>query len=457
MDITQIYNSFAGEWSGRNIDFDHEFDYQCVDLIRQYWYEKFDLTSTGGPANASDYWGGAPPSVLAKFQPIQTDSPQIGDVVVLNINHIGISNGVVSDTTFQQLDQNGGTLHNGDGIGNDAITVHTFNRSDIMGVLRPIGASLGPIYTISAITPKQVIVGSGMHEWNLSLPTFDDVDNNPFTTAGDNHIITAVATLVRPDFAQYIYYLENAGSPIGWNTLDCTDYSPPPPIPVITAPPAAPTPFKASQKYTLLKTLMYFSSSTDAQNTQNGKGTLAEGTYYVYSTSGVCYNLTTDNMKDQQHWINTLDNVVADEPVKAPETPAVVAGVMKPSLVPLGDAKDTSWQVVSYFYPDHRSVTYETTKRIFMQEYSGKRPSVEIPANVRLSSPGTFPKNGVVFYLIEADNDFKHEWFYGISKVDNNGQANLLKVDIKLTDILRNWKDDLVKYMDIKIMRKPKK
>jgi len=88
--------------------------------------------------------------------------------------------------------------------------------------------------------------------------------------------------------------------------------APPPVQPV--SPPTAPAPVKMAEKYKLLTTLQYYGSADDAQADRNALSTVSSGTYYVFSKAGIFYNLTSNNMKDQQKWINTLDNV-ADVPV----------------------------------------------------------------------------------------------------------------------------------------------
>lgn len=197
-------------------------------------------------------------------------------------------------------------------------------------------------YVISIITPKQIAVKSGMHEWNLALPTFADVCNNPFSTAGDNHIITAVAQLVRSDtgFQNYTYYLENAESPIGWNTLDCADYIPTvDPLPQVPyVPPAAPVVVTQAEKYKVVTTVISFSTADDAKAETKAQAILKEGNYFIYAKDGVAYNLTTNNMKEGV-WINILDNKV----IVTPSTTRLDPPPMTETLPnPAGDTPDTA-------------------------------------------------------------------------------------------------------------------
>lgn len=285
-----------------------------------------------------------------------------------------------------------------------------------------------PPYTVTPITPKQVLVGSGMHEWNLSLATFDDVDNNPFTTAGDNHIITAVATLVRPDFSQYTYYLEDVSSPIGWNTLDCTDYTAPvvipptpPPSPAnITSPVTAPnkTPYK------VVADVPTFSSVTDATNHTNPTGSLEPSNikYYQFNQLNGMVAITTTPGLSQGIWINPADNVVV--PVVVPETSADVRASYK------------------RFFPTNDPLSYRIVEDYVVKDmvYSGK--PVTIYADHDIEIYGTFMVNGHTYLrpaVSEEDAKYIH-YYYGIPTTDVNSGAPYLENLYDVKDrILYGW------------------
>lgn len=139
MDIS----AFQREWLIKGkVDFDHHFAYQCVDLVRQYFYQLFGLGNSAGGGNAIDYWTNTPSGVLTKFDKISSNHPRSGDVVVLygvggNVyGHIGIATGAVNGDKFEMLEQNGST-GNGSGTGPDAIRTRYIARSRIAGLLRP--------------------------------------------------------------------------------------------------------------------------------------------------------------------------------------------------------------------------------------------------------------------------------------------------------------------------------
>lgn len=136
-------NNFVNRWIGNRIDYDGVYRYQCVDLILQYVAELYGLRS-GVWGNAIDYWTKPTAALLTKFDKVQTQKPQAGDIVVLNglsgnpYGHIMIAiNGVTG------LEQNGST-GNGSGVGGDAVRTRTIPLSRIAGVLRPKAAAPAP-------------------------------------------------------------------------------------------------------------------------------------------------------------------------------------------------------------------------------------------------------------------------------------------------------------------------
>jgi surface antigen len=133
------YVDFKNRWSGRRIDYDHVYAYQCVDLILIYIKEEFGLAS-GVWGNAIDYWFRPSPALLGKFSLVSGSNAQQGDIVVLYglpgnpYGHIGICESVTA-TTINILEQNG--AGSGTGTGRDAISVRGIPKSRVAGLLRP--------------------------------------------------------------------------------------------------------------------------------------------------------------------------------------------------------------------------------------------------------------------------------------------------------------------------------
>lgn len=139
------YQDFKTEWTGRRIDYDHVYGFQCVDLILQFVYEKYGL-ATGVWGNAIDYWQRPAPALLSKFDLVAGTAAQQGDIVVLNglsgnpFGHIGLCDHV-DGSGIWLLEQN--ATGDGTGLGRSAIGVYrAIPLSRVAGLLRPKAAAV---------------------------------------------------------------------------------------------------------------------------------------------------------------------------------------------------------------------------------------------------------------------------------------------------------------------------
>lgn len=155
-------DKFFNKWSGRVVDYDHVFLYQCVDLIKQYWYEVYGVAS-GAWGNAIDYWTRPNGTMLKYFDKIAGTNAKKGDVVVLwglagnPYGHIGIASGKSTPTHVEIWEQNGSS-GNGQGQGGDRIRLRMIPRTRIAGLIRrKVAAAPAPV--------QHIIVKSG---WGLS-------------------------------------------------------------------------------------------------------------------------------------------------------------------------------------------------------------------------------------------------------------------------------------------------
>lgn len=195
-------------------------------------------------------------------------------------------------------------------------------------------------YSIQSIDPKQItFTKQPTYAYDLHYQTFEEVSSHPVGAVNPGDVKEAVAELHHNN--GYVYYLEDANNPIGWNVLDCTtDYTPP-----VYVPPAAPVPVKLTETYNLVTTLPYYASATDVQADKNAVGTLSpkKNGYVVWEKQGIFWNLTTDNQTDQHKWVNTLDNKELpktdnispppmDKPVIAPN-PAPIPPEVDPAIM----------------------------------------------------------------------------------------------------------------------------
>lgn len=162
------YQTFKSEWTGRRIDYDHVYAFQCVDLILQYIKEEYGL-ATGVWGNAIDYWNHTSAPLLTKFDLVSGSAAQEGDIVVLNglagnpYGHIGICDHV-DGSGIWILEQN--ATGSGDGLGRSAIGVYrAIPTSRVAGLLRPKAAVAPPVAAPAA--RSTVFLPAWVQSWRL--------------------------------------------------------------------------------------------------------------------------------------------------------------------------------------------------------------------------------------------------------------------------------------------------
>lgn len=138
------YSSFKANWTGRRVDRDSVYAFQCVDLILQWCYENGIPSGVWG--NAIDYANKPTAMFSQKFD--RVGNYQQGDVVVLYglsgnpYGHIGLLDSE-GGTTVRLLEQNG--AGSGTGTGRDAIGVYRdIPKSRIAAIYRLKGNSPPP-------------------------------------------------------------------------------------------------------------------------------------------------------------------------------------------------------------------------------------------------------------------------------------------------------------------------
>ncbi|HET8709264.1 MAG TPA: CHAP domain-containing protein [Candidatus Saccharimonadales bacterium] len=116
------YATFKKEWTGRRVDYDHVYGYQCVDLILE-WCKENGIPS-GVWGNAIDYATHPTATFTKHFADVTKQTWQPGDVVVLKglagnpFGHIGL----FDHASLYILEQN--ATGSGDGKGRSAIGVY---------------------------------------------------------------------------------------------------------------------------------------------------------------------------------------------------------------------------------------------------------------------------------------------------------------------------------------------
>jgi len=162
------YQQFKAAYTGRRVDYDHVYAYQCVDLILQYIKDCYGIAN-GVWGNAIDYWNRPSSRLLTKFNIVSGSNAQQGDIVILYGNsgnpygHIGICESSNSNTV-KLLEQN--AVGSGAGTGRDAIGIYRdVPKSRIAGLLRPKAAP-APVPTPPAARSTVFLPGS-VQSWRL--------------------------------------------------------------------------------------------------------------------------------------------------------------------------------------------------------------------------------------------------------------------------------------------------
>jgi hypothetical protein len=339
------FDNFRSKYIGQRVDYDKIFQYQCVDLIRQYFYECFDFPGGGGVPSAITYWTGTPNDVLGKFIRVGSSDAQKGDVVILwglagnEHGHIGIATGQQTGTQVEILEQNGYT-GNGSGEGGDAIRTRFIDKSRIAGLLRPITAAATPPFTVVDRFPSRIFIANKQPslKYDITQQSFEAVRDHVVHTfnGGDK-----VAATVRVRHTNGYEYYGNDNDPGGYNVFDWDIYTEPvpynPPAPKYEAPPA--------EKYTVVTRLMGFATSEEARTHQNVQRDIEPGDYFVFSKVDKCYNVSDSNVHDRSWWINTVDNVIVPAPVVT-EPVDIVPPVFEPVDVVNPEAVKLQFQMI---------------------------------------------------------------------------------------------------------------
>jgi hypothetical protein len=261
-----------------------------------------------------------------------------------------------------------------------------------------------PLYTITEFSsPKQVQVTPGHYKWNLGQPDFKSVEANPIELSTADTHFNAVAILHHRNIPQYNYYLEDANTPHGWNVLDCMDYTPPP-APYV--PPAAPVSAPLAEKYTLVTNVMTFNSASEAIKHSGVAGALVAGDYFVMAKRDKAYNLSNDNMKDKNQWVNIADNVIdTPSPTLPVDPPPVVTTPVDVAPPPVLAEQGSVPKPLFYDWIDgvnHQPVwfhTLNTTEQRFKDLENPDGPQALLPPNKDVRFSMVTIKGGINWYV----------------------------------------------------------
>lgn len=407
------FPEFLAKWTtpgGQRIDYDHVYEYQCVDLILEYAYECGGLAS-GVRGNAVDYWNKPTAVMLTRFVKIPTQDPQAGDITVLtspitSLGHIGIATGAVNGGQFQMMEQNGST-GNGSGLGADAVRTRFIPKSRIIGVLR-----------LTSVAPPANPM--------ISFDQLTQVFQSQLNRAPDPG---AVAHYV--GHYTYDFVVSDVSNSAEWHSVH--DPKPAPP-------PAAPVPVPANtEPYTIRTTIKKYGNKTDAMNHTNSIGDILAGAvWYKYYDQDGMFNLTQVPGQSTGTWINPVDNVpwappVVPEPTPVPPEPA------KPAE-PIETTADIRASFIPLL-PDGSPIECEVLKTFLLVDTLGIGEAITVNKDRIVQVYGTFVAAERVYALVKVkDRQRQNLYMYGVPVAARDNFAPFLDDIYKLGDhVKKSW------------------
>lgn len=297
-----------------------------------------------------------------------------------------------------------------------------------------------PAFTVEDIPHKTVRVTKNTHLWDLNQRSWPGIVNNPAAPANDGDIIAT--SRIAHQVLGCNYYIPDGESSLGYNVVDCQDYTAPAPevIPEVapTPPPAGPLQpgGNPDNKYNVVKPVPGYMTATNAGNRTNPVNEIAPGEYFVYNTHPNNAELinVTSKLGAPGSWINKGDNVVDAPPTPEPEVAPTPDPVPEPPIEPvLVDGVVPPWR--DSFNPFPAPVHYIAARDIKVEDLSGQAPDMPLlrynpgigGSQGVVSVFGTVTKEGVDYYRLKTNNDPEFNFWYGVPKMDKTtGTANLL-------------------------------
>lgn len=423
------FPEFQAKWTnppGQRVDFDHVFQFQCVDLILQYIYETKGI-SVGVRGNAIDYWNSTSPALLTKFTKEATSEVRPGDIAVLSspyttYGHIGIATGVMTGDKFEMLEQNGATGE-GTGTGGDSIRLRFVSRARIVGVLRPIpDAPAIPMVSLDRLTQlyreilKREPDVSGIQHYVGHYT--EEYVRNDLTNSNDRKSLeaaeaAALAARAAAEAEAARIAAQKQAAPAG----------------------ALPVP-TSTEKYPIKTNLKIYSSKTDAQNRINPKGEIQPGAlWYLYFEQDGIYNITQTPGATANTWINPSDNV--EQPIET-TVPIEVKPVIKKSKP---ETPETIRKSFLPIMPDRSPIECQIKKNVLVIDLLGKGKPISAKTGRFINVYGTFEAAGRVYALVKIKNEqTRNNYMYGIPIASHDNLGPFLDDIYKVSDhIKKSW------------------
>lgn len=473
------FDEFKTEWLGKRIDYDHVYQYQCVDLILEYIKECYGI-SNGVWGNAIDYWVHPSSALLNKFHRIGGNDALQGDIVIFNGNagnpygHIGIATGNIDSVNVEILEQNGAT-GGGTGTGGDAIRTRAVSRNRVAGLLRPIEQAVSTPVSQPAIA-SNVAYTPLAESVTVTAPTLE-VRSEPHTTAARGQANTPDGSLHQGNVAGVTGWTH--GDSVNNNTVwlrsvhghwfwsggtnfNLAQVLPPPvvapplppvPPPAVSTPPAAPVPIPTdTSPYQVVKLIDGYSTGNRAANRINQTVPVGADTYYIFNryyskdTPPKLLALNVTKKPGQPGaWINVEDNVL--DPVPPPPQPSGWPTFSTPPPAietvaaeeALASPDDGSQWKATYTTFKNAQGQDVTEKYVFMQSWQTKdiegKSNRTVNFNVydELDMSGYFHRvnaNGIDVKYYRPAAAAKVFRFFGVPQTDERGQPVVLPENV---------------------------
>lgn len=301
-------------------------------------------------------------------------------------------------------------------------------------VVAPPPSPNAAAFSVENIPHKQVQITKNTSLWDLNQRSWPGMVNNPAGSAENGKLVET--SRIAKHILGGKYYIPDGESYLGYNVVDCLDYTAPAPAPeaVPTPPPAPPVRpgGNPDNRYTVIRVIPGYMTGTQAGNHTNQANEVAPGEYFVYNVHPNNPNLinVTSKLGVPGSWINAADNV--ETPPPPPPAPEPVP---EPTPVPepVVEAPVPSWK--DSFVPFSGPVQYIANKDISVQDLSGQ--GIDLPlqrydpgsgTNIGVVSAfGTVTKGSIDYYRLKTGNDPEFKLWYAVPKLDPiTGTPNLL-------------------------------
>lgn len=129
------FTEFLNKYSGKKVDYDGKYGFQCVDLIRQYHQDVIGGRHTGAVTGAVEFWTRFGESKLPEYYNRHNITmAEAGDIVVFDRT---VTNKYGHIALFIRKDKNGILVFEQDGLRQDGAKFAVRSLDRVLGCLKP--------------------------------------------------------------------------------------------------------------------------------------------------------------------------------------------------------------------------------------------------------------------------------------------------------------------------------